>query len=62
VKNIEEYAMEQKWHGRTRYKCPKCAFDSISIPNFREHLAGHGARLIPCPEIMALKINQTEVN
>jgi len=62
MKNIEEYALPQKWKGFVRYQCPKCPFDSIDIPIFKAHLAEHGPKLIPVPEAMSLKINQTEVN
>jgi len=62
MKNIEEYALDKKWNGYTRYQCPKCPYDSIDIPNFKEHLSEHAVKLIPVLEVMPLKINQTEVN
>lgn len=58
----KKYALPRKWNGYTRYQCPKCPFDEIDINNFKEHLAQHGPRLVPVPEVLSLKINQTEVN
>ncbi len=62
MKDLETYALKQKWHGHTRYQCPKCPFDSIDIPNFKEHIAEHGPTLIPVLDVLPLKINQNEVN
>jgi len=62
MKDIETYAMEEKWNGITRYKCPKCHFDSIDVPDFKSHLKQHGPKLIPTSDTMALKINETEPN